>query len=156
MSKYTINTDLYQKALAEIYDDYMSKNPIRSELARATIENSVRDHAVNTFSQIWQSTVRMNEDHIAYRATQTAAPVVDLGMERKIAGLDESGRQMMRNFRRESSAMMQKNSEGRQKLFDDNHRFTLVLLFSSPNGGGLSKATAEKIVDEHILIHRDV
>lgn len=154
MSKYTIDTTLYEAALQEMFDNFMRANPIRSELSRATIEQSVREHAISTFYMLWQSATKMNEDHNSFRASQVSI-VSDPIDKRALAQLDEKSREHMRQFHEDTAAMLRKGIGDRQKIFDDAHRSRLIVLFTAEMGGGLNKATAEKIVDEHILVHKE-
>lgn len=145
---YQVDQELYQKALEEIRQDFLRENRLDAT-TEAMMAGSIAAHAQNSFYTMWTSAIRTHENHKASRE-HTSGMMLDPLDEKRLAQLPERDRERFRQFHQESAARYKHDNEQRQKIFDDHHRHTMIILMTK---AGMSKETATQIVDEHILPH---
>lgn len=143
---YQVDTELYGQAIEEIKQDFIKSNCIDPATAKA-MANSIESHAVQAFYTMWCSAIRTNESHKESRA-RTQGMMLDPPDEKRLARLLPEDRERYLKMHEENVQQYKHDNEQRQKLFDQhNHRSMIVLLTKA----GMSEATAQRIVDNHIL-----
>jgi len=147
---YTIDPTLYAQALEEIKADFLKGNPMALAVAEA-MAGTIAQHAQQSFYTMWQSAIRSHESHKATRS-QMQDMTLDAFDEKRLEGLMPEDQERFRRMHQESVEQFKKDNEQRQKLFDAHNRSTLIRLMAT---AGMSKQTAEKIVDNHILVQKD-
>lgn len=144
---YTIDTDLYNKAIEEIEQDFINANPMNAATAQS-MSASIHAHAVGSFHTMWCSAIRTHESHKATRS-QMQGMMLDAFDEKRLEGLLPEDRERFRKMHAENVERFKRDNDQRQKLFADHNRSTIIRLMAT---AGMSKQTAEKIVDNHILV----
>ncbi len=144
---YTIDTDLYNKAIEEIEQDFINANPMNAATAQS-MSTSIHAHAVGSFHTMWCSAIRTHESHKATRS-QMQGMMLDAFDEKRLEGLLPEDQERFRKMHQDSVERYKKDNEQRQKLFDDHNRFTLARLMAT---AGMSLATAEEIVNKGHMV----
>lgn len=142
---YTIDKDLYAKALTEIRSDYLQRNQLSSEMAER-MAASLQSHAERCFATAWHSAIQMQESH-KRRAQQLRPQSLPLDQQR-LAGLPAEAQESLRRAHAKIEAHSTQSHLETQKLFVDLHQTTLVKLFTTV---GVSATTSRCIVDQHII-----
>ena len=143
---YEVDQELYQKALEEIKQDFLSANRL-DPATEAMMAGSIAAHAQNSFYTMWTSAIRSHESHKESRA-QTADMFLDPLDETRLKQLSEEDRARFRKLHEESVAQYKRDNEQRQRIFDNHHRKMLIITMTS---AGMSEETATEIVEKHIL-----
>lgn len=149
MPEYTIDTGLYGQALEQIKTAYLKEHPVSSAVS-ATVLPAIDEHAKYVFGIAWQGAVDMHEDNKCHRAQLVQQQLQPLD-ERRLSGLNARDQEKMRQRHMQLEQRMQERMDTTYKMMDDNNRQMFIALFAN---SGVERALAEKIVDEHILIHK--
>lgn len=138
MTKYVIDEDLYAKALEELKAKWRQKSP---KLGEPLLQNSAK----HTFATAW----RYATQHHEQRKPKPTSP--ELPEVRNNPQVSAEGNARMRESMERFRTTITKNHSSAFEMMKANHRTALIHFFTMDNG--LSQATAEEIVDNHILIH---
>lgn len=137
MAEYTISTNLYNKALNELTAQWRRKYPNVSEAC-------IEEHAEQVFSRLLQGAVVCHE----YYAPQR----VETGLRDYATRADFFGGEAAMRTIEEMDRIMAGIQSEISTLSETTHRAGLIKIFTMDSG--ISQATAEQIVDNHILIHQ--
>ena len=143
-TKYIIPTNLYEKALAEMTLNHRRRSPSR-HITDAMIRTGVKE--VLDFSL--GSVARLHENYLDSRR----APSVSESSTRTVtSNFSDEAQRRMREFREKRQREQVDFRDRMVQMLLDSHRSGLIKLLTLD--GGISRATAEEIVDKHILIHK--
>ncbi len=152
-----VSKELYDKAIADIKATFLKGNPRDEQFAHnnsfaaaahAQMDADLARHADRSFMLMFDSALRLHSDHLRFKSAQQPQPDP---LAERVAKLPPELRAEFEKHRMKASAMLDQHTEDRQKTMEDHHRDTLVTTLQS---AGMEKDTAERIVNEHILIHK--
>ena len=145
MAEYKINSDLLAKAYEELAVNLRRRSP--------TIpESMIQDSARRVFSHSWHLATKHHDQH----APQPAKVVAESPALQRMADMPEMPERMRERLREQaanSQKRMQESNDKMHQMVVDNHRAGLIQLFTMSDG--VSQATAEQIVDNHILAKKE-
>lgn len=141
MTEYTIDSRLLAKALQESAAGWRRKLP-------AITEGQIK----NQFYLTWKLVTGNNDSYVPYTREPVLRPEPKIS-ERLAGRISPQRMEQLADRVREANALSQERARSDNEYVAATHRAGLILLLTT-GPGGISQSTAEKIVDNHILIHK--